>query len=64
MLRFPTTSDLVKHGSKVEVFLHMFCDASHAPYIALIGEVAYRGRQFSLSGLGFVEFPSNSKQHH
>ena len=33
VLRFPTRSELVQHESgPLRVFLHMFCDASHAPY--------------------------------
>ena len=33
VLRFPTRSALVQHNpGPMKVFLHMFCDASHAPY--------------------------------
>ena len=33
VLRFPTRSALVEHNpGPMKVFLHMFCDASHAPY--------------------------------
>ena len=33
VLRMPTRSDLLDFdSSKIEVFLHLFCDASHAPY--------------------------------
>ena len=33
VLRMPTRSDLLIYdSSKIEVFLHLFCDASHAPY--------------------------------
>ncbi len=33
VFKFPSRSDLVKHdSSRMEVFLRVFCDASHAPY--------------------------------
>ena len=36
VLRFPTRSELVQHESgPLRVFLHMFCDASHAPNVGL-----------------------------